>query len=952
MDIAKLGVAIDPAKAIDGGKKIKEVLTEIGSTADTQLKKVDEKARKAGESTKKMGEDGRRGMQEFGRGVFDLLDGLGLMDNAFGNFTRRAIAIASTVQNVRAGLSLLGNAGGDTARGMAAAAVGGSAAAAALTAQAVAAKASGDATRAAGIASQFLATAQTAQAAASTASAGATAAAAAAATAHATAATAAAAGNTALAASATAAMGPMALLATIIQLCEKSLAGLNTKRLGDGKIIDIDAEVVSSVDKLGGGMNQLALRSAAAAPALNAVGAGAGAAGAGAATATAAVSSMGVVVAGLSLALVALIAALTAVGIAFAAFKAGLPKAAEMEDVRVQFAVLLSSFEKADKRIAELQQFAVKTPFNEKEVVEASRILEVFTRGALSTGEALTMVGDAASAARQPFSDVATWVGRLYAGLKGGQPIGEATARLMEMGLLMPETKSKLDKLAETANEGGKKFDELWKMATDSLLRFQGTMDLQSQTWNGKISSIGDAWDQMLGAFAKPIANSLKPFLDDLYNILVAMKPAAAAFGETIASAISILYQAIKDGQLEDLIATTFMAGLETAADFFASVFVGTIVFLGESLGNALGEAADNGANAFMRAFMVFVNWLAEQVNKILAPLTANAEKLGIGRATVIGPIGGFSPVNFFEAGKQKSLGETIAGFQGSNGLVGTTWRDKAGGMAAGLLDKAKKNNPGFNDSDLPPPANPPNGTLDGKGGKKGKEDKSPKAQEVKELDTAVQKLIKDWTDLTKQMDETLANIGKSIADNMTTGIMDVLKGTKDLKTAFADMAEAIINDIIRMVIQMYVQLAVASALAALGYGGSGGAGYSVGGDSYSNAGVLKSHTGGVAGSRKLVSGGISAFHNGGIATAEAMVKVERGETILTRRRASELEDQLTRRQQGGGREKEGRGIQIVNVTDQRQILDVIAANPDAVVNAISKRQPQVRNIVSSKERK
>ena len=76
-----------------------------------------------------------------------------------------------------------------------------------------------------------------------------------------------------------------------------------------------------------------------------------------------------------------------------------LKPAMDVQVWRKQFAVLLGDASKAKNRIDELMQFSLKTPFTLPQITRASRILEVLTNGALSTGKALKMVGDAAASA-------------------------------------------------------------------------------------------------------------------------------------------------------------------------------------------------------------------------------------------------------------------------------------------------------------------------------------------------------------------------------------------------------------------------------------------------------------------------------------------------------------------------------------------------------------------------
>ena len=99
-------------------------------------------------------------------------------------------------------------------------------------------------------------------------------------------------------------------------------------------------------------------------------------------------------------------------------FKDSIQQAADMEDMKLGFEVLLGSVEAAEARMQSLADFAASTPFQLPEIVTASRQLQVFTKGALATGDGLRLVGDAAAGAGRNFSEVAMWVGRLYDGLQ------------------------------------------------------------------------------------------------------------------------------------------------------------------------------------------------------------------------------------------------------------------------------------------------------------------------------------------------------------------------------------------------------------------------------------------------------------------------------------------------------------------------------------------------------
>lgn len=146
--------------------------------------------------------------------------------------------------------------------------------------------------------------------------------------------------------------------------------------------------------------------------------------------------------------------------------------AIDRQNVTTAFENLLGSKDAATERVSDLTSFAGQTPFTRDEIFEASRVLQVFTGDALSTADGLKTVGDVASGTQQDFKEVAVWMGRLYSGMKSGQPIGEATARLQEMGAISGDSRAKLEALAKS----GRDISETWPEATAEFAQFDGMM--------------------------------------------------------------------------------------------------------------------------------------------------------------------------------------------------------------------------------------------------------------------------------------------------------------------------------------------------------------------------------------------------------------------------------------------------------------------------------------------
>lgn len=188
----------------------------------------------------------------------------------------------------------------------------------------------------------------------------------------------------------------------------------------------------------------------------------------------------------------------------------GLGMVMEEQNITSAFKVLLGSAEKAQQRVQELTTFAGQTPYKREEIYEASRVLEVFTKGALSTGEGLKMVGDIAAGTQQQFGDVALWVGRLYDAMQSGRPVGEMTSRLQEMGAIDGMARDKIEKLAKS----GQKIAKTWPVVTKEFSRFDGMMeDLSNNLQNLLLGTKTFFTQNVIKRIGYGLNEGLDPFL-------------------------------------------------------------------------------------------------------------------------------------------------------------------------------------------------------------------------------------------------------------------------------------------------------------------------------------------------------------------------------------------------------------------------------------------------------
>lgn len=332
-------------------------------------------------------------------------------------------------------------------------------------------------------------------------------------------------------------------------------------------------------------------------------------------------------------------AALAVKGIstAFREARAAVGEAANRETMETAFVPLLGSAKAARERMAELADFAAHTPFQLPGIAAASRTLESLTDGALSTGDGLRLVGDAASAQNTPIEEMAVTIGRLYSGLDSGRPVGEAMQRLQELGAISPDVRAKLEKLQAE----GKKGSEVWQVAAEELARFSGGMELQSQTWNGKISTLSDNWAQVRAEFGKPIMDALKPLLDEGIGSLESMASKAREIGETIAYAMRFMIEAFKQGEAWNLAKLGLTLAFQESVNFLWRVLMGVF----EAIPQYLVQAFKQGimildiltdaafwrmvGNAFVGVMRMAVNGLLALLSQGIASLLDSIPGLG-----------------------------------------------------------------------------------------------------------------------------------------------------------------------------------------------------------------------------------------------------------------------------------------------------------------------------------
>lgn len=211
-----------------------------------------------------------------------------------------------------------------------------------------------------------------------------------------------------------------------------------------------------------------------------------------------------------------------AIGAGFAYLaKTGIDAAMSMESLTAQFTVMTGSAERADAVIKDISEFAAKTPFTKMGLADAGKTLMAFGMQSEKVVPTLRMLGDVAGADQNKLNSLALVFGQIMSTgrLTGGdllQLINQGFNPLNEIsqktGMSVADLKKAMEKGAISADMVALAF----KSATSEGGLFFGNLEAQSQTLQGKLSTLQDNFQTALQKMAEAFLPLLKAGTDML----------------------------------------------------------------------------------------------------------------------------------------------------------------------------------------------------------------------------------------------------------------------------------------------------------------------------------------------------------------------------------------------------------------------------------------------------
>lgn len=201
--------------------------------------------------------------------------------------------------------------------------------------------------------------------------------------------------------------------------------------------------------------------------------------------------------------------------------KTGIDAAMSMESLTAQFTVMTGSAERANAVLSEIADFAAKTPFTKLGLADAGKTLMAFGIEGQKIVPTLRMLGDVAGADQNKLNGLALVFGQIQS---TGRLMGQDLLQLINQGFnplteISKQTGISMGDLKKAMEQGAISADMVtaaFQAATSEGGLFFGNLEAQSQTLQGRLSTLQDNFQTALQNMAEAFLPLLKAGTDVL----------------------------------------------------------------------------------------------------------------------------------------------------------------------------------------------------------------------------------------------------------------------------------------------------------------------------------------------------------------------------------------------------------------------------------------------------
>ena len=223
----------------------------------------------------------------------------------------------------------------------------------------------------------------------------------------------------------------------------------------------------------------------------------------------------------------------------------------KMQQLQVALSTILQSKSKADSLLAEITEFAKKTPFNLDDVATGAKQLLAYGSSANTVVDELSMLGDVASGLQIPLGSLIYLYGTLRVqGRAYWRDIQQFQGRgvnvVEEMAKNLGVTQDQIKKLVEEGKIGFKDVEKAFQSMTSEGGKFNNMLENSSGTWPQRIANIEDTLFTKMNEFGNKYKEvfefgigTAEDLVESLDDVLSVMGGLIAAYGTYKAALIA-----------------------------------------------------------------------------------------------------------------------------------------------------------------------------------------------------------------------------------------------------------------------------------------------------------------------------------------------------------------------------------------------------------------------------
>jgi tape measure domain-containing protein len=237
-------------------------------------------------------------------------------------------------------------------------------------------------------------------------------------------------------------------------------------------------------------------------------------------------------------------AAFAAVNGTINAFGSAITKAADFQQLETSFNVLIGNTTLAKTFLDDLSKFAASTPFTIPGLADASKTLISFGVVSSDVIPIVSMLGDVAQGNEEKLKSLALAFGKVES---QGKLTGEELNQMIDSGFnpledisvktgkSMGELRKEMEKGAITSGM----VRDAFTAATSEGGKFFGMTEKQGLTFNGVMSTMQDAVDDLYRRFGRPLIDALTPIIQKWSERISSIAPLFSEIGQAVANTVT-----------------------------------------------------------------------------------------------------------------------------------------------------------------------------------------------------------------------------------------------------------------------------------------------------------------------------------------------------------------------------------------------------------------------------